>query len=165
MKEIVSKMIKYKDRILLIILGIILIIGYIVSDNKLEPNKKPEISTGFANISVNQYLNLLKDNKLSIIYLGSNNCPHSKRATTILAAIVNEYDINVNFLNSDNFTQTDKVKFNGSVKEFNEGKWGTPTVMIVKNNKIVEMADGIGSDDVKAKERYVNLFKKYEIIK
>ena len=112
-------------------------------------------------ISVDDYINLKKsDEKYSVIYVGRPTCSHCTVQLPIMKHMVYKYGIEVNYLNTDNFDSEgkDATKLQKSDDYFSEG-WGTPLVLIVKDDEIVDYSEGEPSI-----ERLTELFKKYELI-
>ncbi len=112
-------------------------------------------------ISVDDYLSLKEsDEKYSVIYIGRPTCSHCTVQLPIMKHMAYKYNIEINYLNTDNFDSEgkDATKLQKSDDYFSEG-WGTPLVLIVKDDEIVEYSEGETSI-----ARLTELFKKYEII-
>lgn len=112
-------------------------------------------------ISIDDYLSLKEsDEKYSVIYIGRPTCSHCTVQLPIMKHMAYKYNIEINYLNTDNFDGEgeDATKLQKSDDYFSEG-WGTPLVLIVKDDEIVEYSEGETSI-----ARLTELFKKYEII-
>ena len=160
----IMNMVKKNFNIILVgLLVIALITAYFISDAKALPNEKKN-NMLFTTISVDEYLELLKSDEMSIVYLGRPNCPYSQNATKTLNEIVEKYDITIHYLNTNSFTSSEtKSKFENSHEKFKEGKWAVPTVMIVQNNDIVEEIVGYSPDN-STKNKYLKLFQENKFI-
>ena len=77
----------------------------------------------------------------------------------ILIWVSFEYDVTINYLNTDELDDDGINKLVSSNEYFSEG-FGTPLTLIVKNDEIVDKAVGETS-----KTDMVNMFKKNSIIK
>ena len=67
--------------------------------------------------------------------------------------------ININYLNTDEFKDDDQEKLVNSDDTFTNG-FGTPLLLVVSNNKIVDSVDGLTDN-----AHYTEFFKKYGYIK
>lgn len=123
-----------------------------ISENEMKELKE---------ISVDDYLALKEsDEKYSVIYIGRPTCSHCTVQLPIMKHMAYKYNIEINYLNTDNFDTEgeDATKLQKSDDYFSEG-WGTPLVLIVKDDEIVEYSEGETSI-----AKLTELFKKYEII-
>ena len=110
-------------------------------------------------ITIDQYLEKLKGEEASVIYIGRPTCSHCVAQKPIMENIVFEYDVTINYLNTDDLDDDGINKLVSSNEYFSEG-FGTPLTLIVKNNEIVDKAVGETS-----KTDMVNMFKNNSIIK
>ncbi len=155
---------------LMVILAGIAIIFSVTKDdrsaNKLIGNSSKEadeIDTkhmrDFKIIDVDKYLELLNDNKASVVVIGRTGCEYCSIAEPILKNISYEYEVDFYYLAVDTFSGDDGTKFLNSDEYFKEkGGVSTPTVLILKKG-VVDM--NVGLDDT---EGYENFFKKNNII-
>lgn len=111
-------------------------------------------------IDIKQYLALKKSNdNYSIIYIGRPTCSHCQVQLPIMKHMVYKYGVTVNYLNTDDLDEDGISKLQASDDYFSEG-WGTPLILIVKNDEIVTKSEGETSI-----EDLVTMFKKYNLIK
>lgn len=148
--------------IIIAILSIIIVMGgaFFASELKYCKVEEPkELETiGFTN-----FITLLNDESASIIYLARPDCGYCQQQEPIMKAVMNEYDLNVFYLNTNELTSEnfkyifglDKQLFGENGKEF-----GTPTTLIVQKGKIIDSTVGLAQ-----KENLVKLFTKHGFIK
>ncbi len=110
-------------------------------------------------ISIDEYLDLKESNeKYSIIYIGRPTCSHCQVQLPIMRYMVYKYGVTVNYLNTDTLDDDGISKLQSSDEYFNEG-WGTPLILVVKGDKLVDMSEGETSI-----ESLTEMFKKYNLI-
>ena len=79
----------------------------------------------------------------------------------IVKQILSSYDIVINYLNTDNLSSEELNELISGYDAFNGGEnFGTPTFLIVGNNKVLDGIIGYTERD-----NLVDLFSKYNIIK
>ena len=108
-----------------------------------------EIKPGdFINITLDEYLEKLQGEEKSIIYVARPTCSWCQKETPILKKIIGKYDLNVYYLNTENFYDSsigdyteDGYKFMASSEKYKDG-FGTPNTIIVQGGKIVDGAFG-----------------------
>ena len=72
----------------------------------------PEDEQGDLNeIDIDEYLDLLKDDKASIIYVARPTCHYCQQMEPIVRNIVYEYGITVNYLNTDELDDEGQGRF------------------------------------------------------
>lgn len=169
-----------KTKVVLIIIGIVLLLFIAGSlgekDNeltKLSSNPQEIIANAqeessiaatkpqkeFEQISVADYLNFYQGGEEKLILLARPTCGYCQIAEPIIASIAYDYDIDIYYLNPDNFSDDDQVAFVNSNEEFITG-YGTPLLFIVKDSKIIDEVDGLTD-----KAHYLNFFKTHNFIK
>ena len=126
-----------------------------IVQEEIPESKRKELNS----INIEQYLEMLKGAETKVIYIGRPTCGHCVRQKPIMENIKFEYDVEINYLNTDEFDENAMNQLISSNEYFSEG-FGTPLTLIVKDNKIVDKAVGETS-----KEEMVDLFKKYSLIK
>lgn len=135
-----------------IILGIILLFTLIaVIDNGEK--------TGILNTNLKLYQDILKSNDTNIIYVSAASCSHCQNFEPILKNVVKEYDLKLYKIDLDKYSQDDKTNLYNSL-EFFSTEWGTPSILIVKNGKLIESLVG-----ERNKDQLIKLFKNHNIIK
>ncbi len=98
------------------------------------------------NINIDEYLSLKKGSNLSIIYIARPTCSYCVKQSPILKNVAYLYNLEVNYLNTDELDQEGFNKLAQS-DEYFQGRWGTPTILLVKDDKIVSMSNGYRSKD------------------
>lgn len=121
-----------------------------------ETNKKKD----FKNIDVDKYLELYKQNKVSIVLIGRSGCEYCAIAEPILQGIAYDNKLDIYYLSTDGFSEEDKANLLNSDKYFQK-KDGMPTplLLLVKNSKIIDKVEGLIS-----KDEYIEFFDNNKII-
>ena len=98
----------------------------------------------FVQIDVDKYLDLMKEEEKSIIYVARPGCSWCQKETPVIRSIGSEYNLKIYYLNTDGFWNSeledyteDGKKFVNSSEKYKEG-FGTPNTIIVQNGKIVD---------------------------
>lgn len=112
----------------------------------------------FNQISVEEYLNLKEGKKASIIYIARPTCTYCTYSTPILQNIAYQYDLTINYINTDEVSDAESIDIINSDDYFSDGV-STPTVLIVKNDKIIDVYEGLTT-----KAEYVSFFKENGMI-
>lgn len=112
-------------------------------------------------IGINDYLDLMEKDEASIIYVARPTCHFCEEMEPIIRNIVYEYKVEVNYLNTDELSDSDQAKFIKSDDYFEEkGGYGTPLLLIVKDGEIKDIQEGLSE-----KETTVNFLKDNDLIK
>lgn len=116
----------------------------------------PEDEQGDLNeIDIDEYLDLLKGDEASIIYVARPTCHYCQEMEPIVKNIVYEYGVTVNYLNTDELDDEGQAEFIKSDDYFEEkGGYGTPMLIIVKDDEFVDVLEGLTDKDTA-----VNFFK------
>lgn len=125
------------------------------ADEDIPEDKRKELNS----ISIDKYLEMLKGDETKVIYIGRPTCGHCVKQKPIMENIQFEYDVEINYLNTDELNDDGINQLISSNEYFKDG-FGTPLTLIVKDNKILDKAVGETS-----KANMVELFKKYSLIK
>lgn len=111
----------------------------------------PEDEQGDLNdIDIDEYLDLLEGDDASIIYIARPTCHYCQQMEPIIRNIVYEYDVKVNYLNTDELDDEGQSKLIKSDDYFSEG-YGTPLLLVVKKDKIVDIQEGLTDKDTTVK--------------
>lgn len=128
-------------------------------DVSQESSDIPEEEMGeLTSIDISKYLELKEGDSYSVIYIGRPTCSHCQVQLPIMKHLVYKYGVTVNYLNTDDLDEDGISKLQESDDYFKEG-WGTPLVLIVKDDEIVDKIEGESSIDDTA-----SLLKKYDLI-
>ncbi len=114
----------------------------------------PEDEQGDLNdIDIDEYLDLKEGSEASIIYIARPTCHYCQEMEPIVRNVVYEYDVTVNYLNTDELDDDGQAKLIKSDDYFSEG-YGTPLLLVVKDDEIVDILEGLSDKDTT-----VNFFK------
>lgn len=112
----------------------------------------------FSQIDVDRYLDMYAGKENKVVLVARPTCSYCQIAEPIIKNIAYKYDIEINYLNTDDFADDDEARFIQSDELFSEG-YGTPMLLLVSNNEIVDKVDGLADMD-----GYVEFFKRNNII-
>lgn len=139
---------------------------FAISENKNEKFIEPETfseeeQAELKNVTVDDYLALKAGSDVSVIYIARPTCSHCVTQTPRMKYIKYKYGVEINYLNTDEFNEdgSDYDKLVASDSFFDEG-FGTPTILIVQNDKIIDSVSG--ESDI---SDVVELFKTHGLIK
>ena len=98
----------------------------------------------YANITIDEYLDLMKSETKKIVYIARPTCSFCVKQSPILKRIASKYELEINYLNTETFYDAsiqdyteDGYKLINSAEEYKEG-FGTPNTIIVQDGKIVD---------------------------
>lgn len=147
----------------IVVLVLIIVFGasYFTSELKECDNGGSSTTTSSTNkgdlneIGIDEYLDLLKGDDASIIYVARPTCHYCQEMEPIVKNIVYEYGIEVNYLNTDELDDEGQADFIESNDYFDEeGGYGTPMLIVVKDDEFVDVLEGLTDKDTA-----VNFFK------
>lgn len=122
-------------------------------------NVKENEKKDFIEISVDLYLSKYSEEEKSLVLIGRPTCHYCQIAEPILHNIAYKYNVDINYLNIDNFQNDDSQKLVSSDSSFSEG-FGTPLLLVVGGGKIEGRVEGL--TDTK---HYISFMEKYGFIK
>lgn len=94
-------------------------------------------------IGLEEYNNLLASSEPSVVVVGQSTCGYCIQQKLVYNQIVDEYGIDVNYLNISYLTEEEGTEFQSSVSYFEENEeWGTPITFILKDGEVVSYLDG-----------------------
>lgn len=120
---------------------------------KESENVKDSEKNEFKEIDIDTYLEYYQGNENKLILIARPTCSYCQIAEPILKNIAYENNLEINYLNTDNFKDDDEAKLVKSDDFFNEG-FGTPLLLVVKDKKIVDKIDGLTD-----KSHYIEFLK------
>lgn len=126
---------------------------------KESQNVKEDEKKAYNEISVDEYLELYKGSADSIVLIGSSTCHYCEIAEPIVQNVAYKYDLTINYLSTDSFSDEDEANLVSSDESLNGG-FGTPLMLVVGNDKIVDRLSGLTSS-----EYYEEFFKSTGFIK
>ena len=110
-------------------------------------------------IDINTYLDYYNGSSNKLVLIARPTCGYCQVATPILKKLKKDYNIELNYLNTDEMAGEDTAKFTSSDEKFSQG-FGTPMLLIVGNGKIVDMVDGLTDT-----AHYIDFLERNNIIK
>jgi thiol-disulfide isomerase/thioredoxin len=114
---------------------------------------KDDEKKDFTQIDVDKYLEYYAGEENKIVLIARPTCHYCQIAEPILQNISFKYDIEINYLNTDEFSDDDQTKFVNSDETFKD-VFGTPFLLVVSNNKIVSSVSGLTDE-----AHYLSFFK------
>lgn len=151
------------QRVVIVVLVTIIVIGvsYFGSELKYLKNNSETSSKPYYNyIDIDEYKELLSlKSATKIVYLGRNDCAYCEEQTPIVEEIMEEYDLKINYLELSEVTAEESEYLYDSYDKFEEDGVRTPTILIIKNKKVVDSSVGLAD-----KETLVELFTEYGLI-
>lgn len=98
--------------------------------------------TKLISIGVDEYLQFYSDDDKTLIFVGSGSCPYCAIAKPIVEHFAYEYDMDIYFLDTGNFSGNDESDFVSSNDYFSSG-FGIPMLLYVGNNELIDIVDGL----------------------
>lgn len=95
----------------------------------------------FNNVSYTEYKELLSSSELEFIYVGHDSCGYCQMTVPLLGELQEEYSITFNYLDTDIMTSEDFTDISSTAEVF-AGEWGTPTLLAVKDKKVISTVSG-----------------------
>ena len=131
---------KLKNIVIIILILIIIFGGAYISsfirELRNECNCVIEEEKKFNNITIEEYISLFKNEKLSLIYIGREDCTFANAQNTVFYEVLEEYDITVNYLDLNTLDSEDINILYTSYDKFLEEGLSTPTIMLVQNKEV-----------------------------
>lgn len=112
-------------------------------------NKKQK---DFTYINVDDYLNLYNSENNTLVLVARPTCAYCNTAEPIIKQIAYENDLNIHYLNTDEFEDGDYNRLKETDEIFEN--FGTPMLLVVSNSKINDYLDGLTD-----KKHYISFFK------
>ena len=106
--------------------------------SEIKSNEKKE----FIEINVDEYIEMYNGEEKRIVLVGRPTCQYCQIAAPILQNIAYKYNIDIYYLNTDNFKDGDDQKFIESDEAWKDG-FSTPTLMVVNNGKIHDLVNSL----------------------
>lgn len=114
----------------------------------IDENEMKELNE----IDFSQYMDLYNDSIDHLVLIARPTCQYCQIAEPIIRNIAYQYDLTINYLNTDSLSdadQADLVRSNDYFKDF-----GTPTILLVSNGNIKNKLEGLTTSDY-----YIEFFK------
>ena len=116
-----------------------------------ETASSDEYETKLNKTSCEEYQDLIKSDEKSLVLIARPTCGACTYFTPILEEIIKEYNLTINYFNTDVLTKEESSAFYNSSTLFQSSEFGTPTLLVVKNSKIIEYHIGYMEKDVTIK--------------
>lgn len=110
-------------------------------------------------VNMNTYLEYYNGEENKIVLLARPTCGYCQVAEPIIKKVAKDYNLDINYLNTDNFTEDDQADLIHSDEFFKEG-YGTPVLLVVGQGKIINKVDGLTDT-----AHYIKFFKETGFIK
>lgn len=140
-EELVKKVVRIIGIVLFVLIVILGAIGisYIKNDssNKVTDKTVTLENAGFNEVTIDEYLSLINEDKQNIILIARPTCGYCEKFTPILKQAMDDMNLTINYIDTDKLTQDDWTKFEASLTYLTSEEWGTPLVLIVKNGEVV----------------------------
>ncbi len=122
---------KNKGLLILSIFIIVIIFSVLLSNLEIAQNK------GLAPISISDYLTMVNEENLNIIYIGDPNCPYCEMIEPILINLEKELDIKIHHLNYSSLNGEEQSVLLNSHDLF-KGQWGMPLLLIFEKGVLID---------------------------
>ena len=141
---------KIQSIIIAVLVAIIIFGGAFMASELKSCDVVAEKEVEFEEISMVEFTTLLNADTNSFVYLARPGCGYCEQQQPILKDLVSKYGFTVFYLNTDNLSDNDFLTiFALDTNIFGEdgSKFGTPTMLIVKDGKIVDSIIGLTQSD------------------
>lgn len=125
-----------------------------------DVSENQENDTKFNKISCNDYNEKIQEKKDNLILIARPTCSVCVQFSPILEEIAEEYDITVNYFDTDALSKTELNEFYNSSALYQLSTFGTPTMIVTNNKEVVEYSIGY-----KEKSQAIKWLKKVGVIK
>ena len=143
---------------------LIVILSFMISEYKRREEIKKYYSidvldtSKYNKITTDEFMELVSKNELSFVYIGKNNCDNCQKQSEVLNELIKEYNIKVNYLSIVKISAYDRYERLAKLEKDFENEISTPTLMLVKDNKIVMYKTGLIEKNDLVKEFKDNKF-------
>lgn len=101
-------------------------------------------------INFDEYKNLISNDDTHVVVIGQTTCSHCIAIKPALNSVAGDYNITINYLNLTDMTSAESSEFHSTLKdlEYNdpkfleEGSFGTPLILVIRNKKITNYISG-----------------------
>ena len=128
---------------------LIVILSFMISEYKRREEIKKYYSidvldtSKYNKITTDEFMELVSKNELSFVYIGKNNCDNCQKQSEVLNELIKEYNIKVNYLSIVKISAYDRYERLAKLEKDFENEISTPTLMLIKDNKIVMYKTGL----------------------
>lgn len=129
--------------IVVLVIGLAFGVSNFKKDDNESTNDVVTLQTaGFNEVSLSEYLELIKEDQKNIILVARPTCTYCEAFTPILKQAMDDMDLTINYIDTDKFSNDDWDTFYASLSYLNENEWGTPLTLIVQNGEVVDVNQG-----------------------
>lgn len=101
-------------------------------------------------IDFDKYQELIKDSGTNVVVIGQTGCSHCAAIKPVLNEVAKKYNVVINYLNITDFKTGEEEKFYQTLTDINyddedyvnNGSFGTPLTLIIKNGKVIKYISG-----------------------
>jgi len=143
-------------------------IEFFINSGILEEGSQylPEENLTF--IEYEDFIELKSSKEPVVVVIGGATCEYCSTAKTILSNLANAYNIPIYYITLDYISADDRLELTTYLEDLsydgksvvNEGKLSTPTLLIIKNDEVIDLSVGLGNIS-----SYTKLFKGNGVIK
>jgi len=108
---------------------------------KESSSVKEEERKELPEIKMDTYLDYYSGEEKKLVLLARHTCSYCQIAEPIIENLAYKYDLDISYLNTEKFKDDDESKLVKSDEFFSNG-FGTPLLLIVGENKIIDKVDG-----------------------
>lgn len=123
-------------------------------------DKKAEYKEILNYVDYNGYKKVISSSKPQLLAIVQTGCGACISAKPVLEEISTENNITINALNLTNLSDEDRQTLGSTLDYLNENDWGTPLLLVVKDNKVIDASNGFLD-----KSTYQAFLKKNNFIK
>lgn len=110
-------------------------------------DKKAEYKEILNYVDFKEYKSIIASKKPQLVVMVQTGCGACTTAKPVLEELVTEYDIEINALNISELSEEDRNSLGSTLDYLNEEDWGTPLLLVVKDNKVVDASNGFVNKD------------------
>ena len=161
-----NKKSKNQSTILFIIVGLVIVIALLIpyttdntnidSENNTvevstlacdDENLSSEHETTLNKISCEDYNNIINGSDLKVVLYARPTCGYCNKYVPILESIVSNYNIEINYFDTDILSEKELKEFYSSSPLMKGNEFGTPTLAIIKEGHIENYSIGYKEED------------------
>lgn len=104
--------------------------------------KNDFIDTDIIGISVDEYVEIIKEDEYNLMFIGSATCGYCTMFKPELQEVLSQYDVNIYYLDLASVASEDMYALYATDSYFTEQQWGTPLTFLYKNGKRLDVISG-----------------------
>lgn len=151
---------KVKNAVI-IVLSLIIIFGIAFVVPELKDCGSCTEVLEITQIDAKKYKELLNGDEVSLIYIASPSCGYCAQQEPIMKQFLNQYKIDVNYLNVAAISNSDSDEVYSTYKEMQMKEYSldgvrTPTILLVQKGKVLDM--NLGTMAIEKLEEFVKQY-------